>query len=77
MHGLGFDACVDYKAGNLDADLAAACPEGVDVYFDNVGGTVLDTVLPYMTTFSRIPLCGLISGYDDPNSLAIRARRRM
>jgi NADPH-dependent curcumin reductase CurA len=69
---LGFDTCVDYKAGNLDVNLAAACPKGVDVYFDNVGGTVLDAVLLHMNAFSRIPLCGLISGYDDPNVLAIR-----
>jgi NADPH-dependent curcumin reductase CurA len=69
---LGFDACIDYKAGNLDAELAAACTKGVDVYYDNVGGPILDTVLGHMNAFSRIPLCGLISGYDDPNALAIK-----
>ena len=51
---------------------AAAVPKGIDVYFDNVGGTVLDTALRLMNPFSRIPLCGLISGYDDPSVLAIR-----
>jgi NADPH-dependent curcumin reductase len=61
---LGFDACVDYKAGNLAADLKAACPKGIDVYFENVGGEILDTVLMQMNTFGRIPVCGLISAYN-------------
>ena len=69
---LGFDACVDYKAGNLDADLEAACPSGIDVYYDNVGGTVLDAALNRMNAFSRVVLCGLIAGYDNPDGLAIR-----
>ncbi len=69
---LGFDACVDYKAGNLDADLKAACPNGIDVYFDNVGGPVLNAVLGQMNAFSRIALCGQISGYDDPDALAVK-----
>lgn len=60
---LGFDACVDYKAGNLAADLKAACPNGIDVYFENVGGEILDAVLLQMNTFGRIPVCGLISAY--------------
>lgn len=60
---LGFDACVDYKAGNLAADLKAACPAGIDVDFENVGGEILDTVLMQMNTFGRIALCGLISAY--------------
>lgn len=60
---LGFDACVDYKAGNLAKDLKAACPAGIDVYFENVGGEILDTVLMQMNTFGRIPVCGLISAY--------------
>ena len=66
VNELGFDACVDYKAGNLDIDLKAACPSGVDVYFDNVGGPVLNAVLAHMNAFSRIALCGQISGYDNP-----------
>lgn len=61
---LGLDAAVDYKAGNLAADLQAACPQGIDVYFENVGGEILDTVLPLMNRFGRIPLCGLISAYN-------------
>jgi hypothetical protein len=61
---LGFDACVDYKAGKLAADLKAAAPKGIDVYFENVGGEILDTVLLQMNTFGRIPVCGLISAYN-------------
>jgi NADPH-dependent curcumin reductase CurA len=61
----GFDACVDYKAGRLQADLAAATPDGIDGYFDNVGGAVLDAVLERMNAFGRIAVCGLIAGYND------------
>ncbi|TCT09292.1 hypothetical protein EDC22_107139 [Tepidamorphus gemmatus] len=61
---LGFDAAVDYKAGHLDADLAAACPDGIDVYFENVGGEIFDTVLGRMNLFGRIPVCGMISMYN-------------
>ncbi len=61
---LGFDACVDYKVGNLASALKAACPKGIDVYFENVGGEILDTVLLQMNTFGRIPVCGLISAYN-------------
>lgn len=62
---LGFDACVDYKAPNFVADLEAATPKGVDVYFENVGGAVLDAVIPRFNPFARMPLCGLISQYND------------
>ncbi|WJF89051.1 NADP-dependent oxidoreductase [Paraburkholderia bonniea] len=61
---LGFDACVDYKAGNLQHDLKAAAPDGIDGHFENVGGEVLDTVLGQMNAFGRIALCGMIAGYD-------------
>ena len=61
---LGFDACVDYKAGALHGDLRAACPNGVDVNFENVGGVVLDTMLSLMNRASRIIVCGLIAEYD-------------
>ena len=61
---LGFDACVDYKAGKLQSDLKAACPKGIDVNFENVGGEIFDTILPMMNTFSRVIVCGLISGYN-------------
>ncbi|MCW5731808.1 MAG: NADP-dependent oxidoreductase [Alphaproteobacteria bacterium] len=62
---LGFDACADYKAGELHAQLKAACPAGIDVYFENVGGEILDTVLRLVNTFARVPLCGLISQYNE------------
>jgi NADPH-dependent curcumin reductase CurA len=61
---LGFDACVDYREGSLFKGLRAACPDGVDVYFDNVGGTVLETVLALMNERGRIACCGAISQYD-------------
>lgn len=61
---LGFDACVDYKAGNLKDDLKAAVPDGIDALFENVGGICFDTALPRMNAFSRIALCGLIAGYN-------------
>lgn len=61
---LGFDECVDYKAGDLFKQLRAACPKGIDVYFDNVGGDVLEAVMAQMNDFGRISCCGAISGYD-------------
>ena len=63
---LGFDACVDYKAGNLLDNLRKACPKGVDVDFENVGGEILDTLLRIMNRFSRIVVCGLIAEYNQP-----------
>ena len=61
---LGFDACIDYKAGNLPRDLKAATPDGVDGAFENVGGEVLDATLERMNAFGRIAVCGMIAGYD-------------
>jgi hypothetical protein len=62
---LGFDACIDYKAGNdLTAAVKTACPNGVDVYFDNVGGPVSDAVLANLNFFARVALCGSISQYN-------------
>jgi NADPH-dependent curcumin reductase len=61
---LGFDACVDYKAGTLNEDLKAAVPGGIDCYFENVGGEILDAVLRRMNPFSRIAVCGLVSQYN-------------
>ena len=61
---LGFDACVDYKAGNVFKDLRAACPDGIDVYFDNVGGDILETALNLMNERGRVVCCGAISQYD-------------
>ncbi len=62
---LKFDACIDYKAGNLAAELAVACPEGIDIYFENVGGEVTKTVAPLLNSGARVPICGYISNYND------------
>ena len=61
---LGFDAALDHRADDFPDALAAACPDGIDVYFENVGGAVFDAVLPLLNTFARIPVCGLVSGYS-------------
>lgn len=64
VNELGFDACVDYKKGELRKQLREACPNGVDVYFDNVGGEILDTVLTLINKKARIVICGAISQYN-------------
>jgi NADPH-dependent curcumin reductase CurA len=61
---LGFDACVNYKTDDLVPALRAACPKGIDVYFENVGGALFNAVLRNLNTFARIPLCGMISEYN-------------
>ena len=61
---LGFDACIDYKRDDVGKALKALAPDGVDGYFENVGGEILNAVLPRMNAFGRIALCGLIAGYD-------------
>jgi len=65
---LGFDACVNYRKGDLLASLKQACPNGVDVYFDNVGGDVLRAVMQLLNQNARIPLCGMISEYNASES---------
>ncbi len=60
----GFDVAVDYKAGDVAGQLRAACPKGIDVDFENVGGDIFDTVLTQMNPFGRIAVCGLISAYN-------------
>ena len=72
---LGFDACVDYKAGKLFEDLKAACPKGVDACFENVGGEILDTVLRLMNLRSRIAICGLISEYNATEPYGVKMFR--
>ncbi len=62
---LGFDACVNYKEPDFRDRLKAACPDGIDVYFENVGGDVLKAVLPLLNDFARIPVCGRIAHYND------------
>ena len=69
---LGFDACLDYKAGNLREAMKQACPKGVDVYFDNVGGEILDLVLTRMNLFGRVVVCGTISDYDSTDPYRVR-----
>ncbi|MEW6024614.1 MAG: NADP-dependent oxidoreductase [Pseudomonadota bacterium] len=77
---LGFDACIDHRAPDFAAQLAAACPDGIDVYFENVGGAVFDAVLPLLNTKARIPVCGLIADYnatglpDGPDRIGLLAR---
>jgi hypothetical protein len=61
---LGYDAAVDYKSGTLSDSLMAACPRGIDVYFDNVGGEILETALSQMNLMGRIACCGVVSTYD-------------
>jgi NADPH-dependent curcumin reductase CurA len=75
VNELGFDACIDYKAPDFYDNLKAATPDGVDVYFDNVGGEILDSVLRRMNPFGRIPLCGLISGYNATEPYALKNYR--
>jgi NADPH-dependent curcumin reductase CurA len=61
---LGFDACVDHRGDDLPGRLATACPKGIDVYFENVGGAVFDAVLPLLNARARVPVCGLIAAYN-------------
>jgi len=74
---LGFDACIDRRAADFAQQLAAACPQGIDVYFENVGGDVLDAVLPLLNLGARVPVCGFIAHYnDDASHAAAPADRR-
>jgi NADPH-dependent curcumin reductase len=61
---LGFDAAVDHRAPDMAERLRAACPKGIDVYFENVGGAVWDAVLPLLNDFARVPVCGLVAHYN-------------
>jgi NADPH-dependent curcumin reductase CurA len=78
---LGFDDCVDHRAPDLAARLERACPKGIDVYFENVGGAVQEAVWPLLNDFARIPLCGLIAQYNDttprpgPNFFTVLRKR--
>ena len=65
---LGFDACLDHRDPELATKLAAACPKGIDVYFENVGGKVFDAVFPLLNDFARVPVCGVIAWYSEPSS---------
>jgi NADPH-dependent curcumin reductase CurA len=62
---LGFDAAVDHRSPGMRDDLKAACPNGIDIYFENVGGAVWDAVMPLLNNFARVPVCGLVANYND------------
>ena len=66
---LGFDAALDHRAPDLPRRLADACPEGIDVYFENVGGAVWQAVLPLLNKYARVPVCGLIAQYNGPGAV--------
>ena len=75
----GFDAAIDHRAPGLAEALTQACPKGIDVYFENVGGAILEAVIPLLNPFARVPVCGLISQYsggvdEKPNRLAALMR---
>jgi NADPH-dependent curcumin reductase CurA len=61
---LGFDACIDHRAPDFAERLKTACPKGIDIYFENVGGPVFEAVFPLLNPFARVPVCGLISQYN-------------
>ena len=61
---LGFDLCLDHKSPDFAAQLKMACPKGIDIYFENVGGAVFDAVMPLLNTSARIPVCGLVAAYN-------------
>src|SRR4029077_13169030 len=67
---LGFDDCLDHRDPDLAAKLKDACPKGIDVYFENVGGPVFEAVFPLLNEFARIPVCGLIAHYNDTEAVA-------
>lgn len=77
---LGFDGCIDRKAPDFAVQLAEACPDGIDIYYESVGGKVFDAVLPLLNTSARIPVCGMVSQYnatrlpDGPDRLSLLMR---
>jgi NADPH-dependent curcumin reductase CurA len=76
LEHFGFDAAIDHRAPDFAAQLAAACPDGIDVYFENVGGPIWDAVFPLLNTYARVPVCGLIAQYNDtPATAASRPDR--
>src|SRR6516165_8923082 len=78
---LGFDACIDHRSGDLGAALDRACPNGIDVYWENVGGAVQHAVFPRLNDFGRAVMCGMVSEYNDveprpgPNLMAVVRKR--
>lgn len=74
---LGYDAAVEYKKGDVSEQLKATCPDGIDVYYENVGGAISDAVWPLLNTFARVPVCGAISTYnlaDDEQDTGLRVQ---
>ncbi|MGA9868262.1 MAG: NADP-dependent oxidoreductase [Acetobacteraceae bacterium] len=78
---LGFDGCVDHRSADLEAELASACPNGIDVYFENVGGRVQAAVFELLNLFSRVVMCGMVAQYNDkdlapgPNLMFVVGKR--
>jgi NADPH-dependent curcumin reductase len=72
---LGFDACIDYRNGRVNDDLRDACPKGIDIDFENVGGEILDTVLRRMNLYGRVIICGLIAEYNATQPYGYKAMR--
>ena len=68
---LKFDDCLDYKAGNLKQGLENSCPNGIDIYFENVGGAVTKAIAPLLNKDSRVPICGFISQYNEVDMLKV------
>ena len=68
---LGFDECIDYKSGNLNEKIKDACPNGIDIYFENVGGDVTRAVAPLLNEGSRVPICGFISKYNEKDMMNV------
>ena len=66
---LGFDAAIDYKQDDFAQQLEAAVPDGIDVYFENVGGAISDEVFKYLNRFARVPVCGAISAYNNEKTI--------
>ena len=81
QEALGFDACIDHRAGNLDTELDMFCPEGIDVYFENVGGALQKAVWPRLKVFGRMIMCGMVAEYNatapepGPSLMAVVAKR--
>ena len=68
---LGFDECIDYKSGNLNEKIKDVCPNGIDIYFENVGGDVTRAVAPLLNDGSRVPICGFISKYNEKDMMNV------
>lgn len=64
VENLGFDQCIDHKAEDFAEQIKSACPKGIDVYYENVGGKVLYAILPLLNAFARVPVCGVVSWYN-------------